>query len=200
MTHRGQNPVNNTTQIWDGSKWDDFPNLSLNDAVVATPGGLWVPTASMQLGYTGNNGLREAFSHTLDDQATGTPFFSETKLIVAVESPTEAPVAYTLPTTVNGVTPVGKSQAKLIAQLMVSATRNDGSDYSVATYTAWWPYIAGAYNLGNGDIVANQITAPDIIVTINVSAGAAVLEFSYALTADQPRYIVDIDLKLVGFL
>lgn len=204
MSHRGANVVTGTVQHWDGTKWVEFQALALASAVSANNSTLWKETTNNTLGYTSSTALRESLSRFIDNDGTASPSFAEEKRVVILEGATEAAVTYVLPIPINGISPDGndgggRNADKLVAEVTVSVTRVDGSSVSVSKHLLAWEWSTDAAGYVVADNQLLTASGGTNVVTPNVDGSAPdapTIEFSQSGTADQPRYYVDMDLKL----
>lgn len=201
MTYRGQNPVIDTVQIWNGSRWVSFDALSFSGSINAGAGYVW-KDAEGRIGFSNAQSL-EGLTHDLVNNSTATPAYVKDNRVVVLESPDEADVSYTMPIPVNGITPTASGVTRLTPKLVVEATvsviRADGSDYSVQKWLAWWDWTAGGYGFRDQTILSNPADSTNLVVTFSdtgVGPSAPVITIGDSATSNEPRYFVEMSRKL----
>lgn len=211
MSHRGQNPVNNTVQLWNGTRWVSFPNLNFQAAVLSTASSLWVESdASVGLTLGGAN--RRSLSPVYD--GTGNPLIA-TKRIFAHrtgEGDGTEPQVIELPKIISGVSPViiTGPHSILLADILIAVTHSSGSVAIGSRYVAKWtvdsadpfPYVGqGVEALGN-TLTPSLTLAAGVVGAGPPNEGAPTLTVNYSgfSPGDTMRYMLDITLALMGIV
>ena len=206
MSHRGKNPNPNTAQIWNGSRWVPYSPLSFESNVTTVPSSLWVDS-SFGFGHTKSVDFKNNLSHEYSGTITD-PVFASQKLHLqdfGICDGTD-PKTFVLPASVLGVEnlPSGGPMS-LVAEFLLTVAQDSGSIIVAMRYIALWKPVYGGL-VGEwtdkgvsplGGIATGSSFTVETGVDVN-SAPTLILNCA-SLGSDTITYMLDLDLKLLGF-